>query len=104
MSMPLFKIYAVTLQLIVTYIQFFFQTLGKVGHVQQVYDDGDLKVAVCGTSWTYNPQAVSLRADSSSSSQSSSCWSDGTDISEEGICIIILIACTQCFNFIFSNG
>lgn len=53
--------------------------------MQQVYDDGDLKVAVCGTSWTYNPQAVTLRTDSSSSSQSSSCWSDGTDISEEGI-------------------
>ncbi|ESO07042.1 hypothetical protein HELRODRAFT_191290 [Helobdella robusta] len=43
-------------------------TLGKVGRVQQVYQDNDLKVEgykmytkhtkVCGTSWTYNPQAV----------------------------------------------
>ncbi|XP_055349555.1 E3 ubiquitin-protein ligase MIB1-like isoform X2 [Paramacrobiotus metropolitanus] len=33
-------------------------TLGKVGRVQQLYHDGDLKVEVCGTSWTYNPLAV----------------------------------------------
>lgn len=31
-----------------------------MGYVQQVYDDGDLKVVVCNTSWTYNPRAVSL--------------------------------------------
>lgn len=35
-----------------------FQTLGKVGRVQQVYHDNDLKVEVCNTSWTYNPLAV----------------------------------------------
>ncbi|PIN88191.1 hypothetical protein AB205_0169340, partial [Aquarana catesbeiana] len=35
------------------------QTLGKVGRVQQIYSDSDLKVEVCGTSWTYNPIAVS---------------------------------------------
>lgn len=33
-------------------------TLGKVGRVQQVYQDYDLKVEVCNTSWTYNPLAV----------------------------------------------
>lgn len=30
-------------------------TLGKVGRVQQIYHDNDLKVEICGTSWTYNP-------------------------------------------------
>lgn len=35
-----------------------FQTLGKIGRVQQIYHDNDLKVEVCGTSWTYNPAAV----------------------------------------------
>lgn len=34
------------------------QTLGKVGRVQQVYQDNDLKIEVCSTSWTYNPLAV----------------------------------------------
>ena len=33
-------------------------TLGKIGRVQQIYHDSDLKVEVCGTSWTYNPAAV----------------------------------------------
>ena len=33
-------------------------TLGKVGCVKQIYHDNDLKIDVCGTSWTYNPQAV----------------------------------------------
>lgn len=33
-------------------------TLGKAGRVVQIYQDGDLKVEVCGTSWTYNPLAV----------------------------------------------
>ncbi|XP_055383755.1 E3 ubiquitin-protein ligase mind-bomb [Condylostylus longicornis] len=33
-------------------------TLGKVGRVQQVYHDNDLKVEVGNTSWTYNPLAV----------------------------------------------
>lgn len=33
-------------------------TLGKVGRVQQVYHDNDLKVEVGHTSWTYNPLAV----------------------------------------------
>ncbi|KRG06356.1 uncharacterized protein Dmoj_GI11891, isoform B [Drosophila mojavensis] len=34
-------------------------TLGKIGRVQQVYHDNDLKVEVGNTSWTYNPLAVS---------------------------------------------
>ena len=34
-------------------------TMGKIGRVQQIYHDNDLKVEVCGTSWTYNPSAVS---------------------------------------------
>jgi E3 ubiquitin-protein ligase mind-bomb len=33
-------------------------TLGKIGHVQQIYNDNDLKVEVCNTTWTYNPLAV----------------------------------------------
>ena len=33
-------------------------TLGKIGRIQQIYHDNDLKVEVCGTSWTYNPVAV----------------------------------------------
>ncbi|XP_068679361.1 E3 ubiquitin-protein ligase MIB1-like [Montipora capricornis] len=33
-------------------------TLGKVGRVQQIYHDNDLKVEICGTSWTYNPALV----------------------------------------------
>uniref|UniRef100_A0A182J119 RING-type E3 ubiquitin transferase n=1 Tax=Anopheles atroparvus TaxID=41427 RepID=A0A182J119_ANOAO len=40
-------------------------TLGKVGRVQQVYHDNDLKVEVCNTSWTYNPLAVTKVASSS---------------------------------------
>ncbi|KAE9543487.1 hypothetical protein AGLY_002287 [Aphis glycines] len=36
------------------------KTLGEIGYVQQVYDDGDLKIVVCNTSWTYNPRAVTL--------------------------------------------
>ncbi|CAG0882641.1 unnamed protein product [Cyprideis torosa] len=34
-------------------------TIGKVGRVVQIYHDNDLKVEVCGTSWTYNPACVS---------------------------------------------
>lgn len=39
-------------------------TLGKIGRVQQIYHDNDLKVEVCGTSWTYNPSAVTKVASS----------------------------------------
>ncbi|XP_051879285.1 E3 ubiquitin-protein ligase mib1 isoform X1 [Pristis pectinata] len=41
-------------------------TLGKVGRVQQIYSDSDLKVEVCGTSWTYNPAAVTKVASAGS--------------------------------------
>ena len=37
----------------------FFQTLGKVGRVLQVYPDGDLKIDVAGRSWTFNPLCCS---------------------------------------------
>lgn len=37
-------------------------TLGKVGHIQQIYNDNDLKVEVCNTTWTYNPLAVTKLA------------------------------------------
>ncbi|XP_072169897.1 E3 ubiquitin-protein ligase MIB1-like [Diadema setosum] len=40
-------------------------TLGKIGRVQQIYHDNDLKVEVCGTSWTYNPAAVTKVASDS---------------------------------------
>uniref|UniRef100_A0A146LRU8 RING-type E3 ubiquitin transferase n=1 Tax=Lygus hesperus TaxID=30085 RepID=A0A146LRU8_LYGHE len=33
-------------------------TLGSIGRIQQIYNDNDLKIEVCGTSWTYNPSAV----------------------------------------------
>ena len=35
------------------------QTLGKVGRVLKVYPDGDIKVDVRGSTWTYNPRVVS---------------------------------------------
>ena len=43
---------------------YWFQTLGKIGRVQQIYHDNDLKVEVCNTSWTYNPNAVTKVASS----------------------------------------
>lgn len=45
-------------------------TLGKVGRVQQIYYDKDLKVEVGNTSWTYNPLAVTKVASSSDGSVS----------------------------------
>ena len=41
--------------------------MGKIGRVLQIYHDGDLKVEVCSTSWTYNPQAVTKVASSDGS-------------------------------------
>eukprot|EP00095_Tigriopus_kingsejongensis_P012561 snap_masked-scaffold257_size234952-processed-gene-0.11 protein:Tk12561 transcript:snap_masked-scaffold257_size234952-processed-gene-0.11-mRNA-1 annotation:"e3 ubiquitin-protein ligase mib1" len=41
-------------------------TLGMIGRVQQIYHDNDLKVEVCGTSWTYNPGAVAKVANDGS--------------------------------------
>lgn len=49
-----------------------FQTLGKIGRIQQVYHDNDLKVEVCGTSWTYNPSAVTKVASSDGAAISNS--------------------------------
>ncbi|RZF46054.1 hypothetical protein LSTR_LSTR004767, partial [Laodelphax striatellus] len=47
-------------------------TLGKIGGVQQIYHDNDLKVEVCGTSWSYNPVAVKKVASSDVSAQANS--------------------------------
>ncbi|XP_071952953.1 E3 ubiquitin-protein ligase MIB1-like isoform X2 [Antedon mediterranea] len=47
-------------------------TLGKIGRVQQIYHDNDLKVEVCGTSWTYNPAAVTKVASDNTGLGSSS--------------------------------
>uniref|UniRef100_A0A915KDU0 RING-type E3 ubiquitin transferase n=1 Tax=Romanomermis culicivorax TaxID=13658 RepID=A0A915KDU0_ROMCU len=33
-------------------------SLGKIGRIHQIYHDGDLKIDVCGTYWTYNSAAV----------------------------------------------
>lgn len=51
-------------------------TLGKIGCVLQIYQDNDLKVDVCGTSWTYNPLAVTkvASADGSLAGSSSGGW------------------------------
>ena len=40
--------------------------------MQQIYHDNDLKVEVCGTSWTYNPLAVTKVASEGSVATSSS--------------------------------
>ncbi|XP_039257822.2 E3 ubiquitin-protein ligase MIB1-like [Styela clava] len=34
-------------------------TLGKIGRIQQIYHDGDIKIEVAGSSWTYNPILLS---------------------------------------------
>ncbi|XP_021964204.1 E3 ubiquitin-protein ligase mib1 isoform X3 [Folsomia candida] len=47
-------------------------TLGRIGRVQQIYHDNDLKVEVCGTCWTYNPAAVTKVASSDGSLPGSS--------------------------------
>ena len=48
------------------------QTLGRIGRVQQIYHDNDLKIEVCGTCWTYNPSAVTKVASSDGSLPGSS--------------------------------
>lgn len=30
-----------------------------MGRIVEIYPDSDLKIEVCGTTWTYNPLAVS---------------------------------------------
>jgi hypothetical protein len=32
--------------------------LGKIGLIKHIYPDNDLKIEVCGTTWTFNPLAV----------------------------------------------
>ncbi|RNA27483.1 E3 ubiquitin- ligase MIB1 [Brachionus plicatilis] len=33
-------------------------TLGQIGKIVKIYDDNDLKIEVCGTTWTFNPLVV----------------------------------------------
>ncbi|XP_052902764.1 E3 ubiquitin-protein ligase mind-bomb isoform X2 [Anopheles moucheti] len=56
-------------------------TLGKVGRVQQVYHDNDLKVEVCNTSWTYNPLAVTKVVSASSSDGATAVTTNGERLS-----------------------
>ena len=34
------------------------QTLGKVGQVLKIYSDGDIRVAIAGQHWTFNPAVL----------------------------------------------
>ena len=43
--------------------------MGQIGRVQQIYMDSDIKVEVCGTSWTYNPRCVTKLHQNSTSSR-----------------------------------
>lgn len=44
-------------------------SVGKIGRVRQVYDDGDVKVEVRGEEWTFNPLALTkIRPDSTKGS------------------------------------
>ncbi|XP_064541015.1 E3 ubiquitin-protein ligase mind-bomb isoform X1 [Drosophila montana] len=52
-------------------------TLGKIGRVQQVYHDNDLKVEVGNTSWTYNPLAVCKVVSSSGAGPGAAVTGDG---------------------------
>lgn len=36
----------------------YFKTLGQIGKIVKIYDDNDLKIEVCGTTWTFNPLVV----------------------------------------------
>ena len=68
-------------QALFEFVCMFFQTLGKIGRVQQIYHDNDLKVEVCGTSWTYNPAAVTKVASSDGAAVGNSSggrWHTGT--------------------------
>ena len=42
-------------------------TLGKIGRVQHIYHDNDLKIKIGGIDWTYNPAAVTKVATSDGS-------------------------------------
>lgn len=44
-----------------------FPTLGKIGRVQHIYHDNDLKINIGGIDWTYNPAAVTKVASSDGS-------------------------------------
>jgi len=57
-------------------------TLGKIGRVQQIYHDNDLKVEVCGTSWTYNPAAVTKVASETTGPNGGIAHSSGERLSQ----------------------
>lgn len=79
------------------------QTLGKVGRVQQIYSDSDLKVEVCGTSWTYNPAAVTKIAPSGSavSNASGGMTGQATLTSTQFILSSFFFFCHLFCNFMF---
>lgn len=68
--------------------------MGKIGRVQQIYHDGDLKVEVCSTSWTYNPQAVTKVASSDGSVPGNSSGGLYFDLMIFN-CVLMLIDCKK---------
>ena len=43
-----------------TNVNLFFQSLGQVGRVSQVFPTGDVRVGVNGMNWTFNPACLTL--------------------------------------------
>jgi hypothetical protein len=35
-----------------------YQSLGRIGRIEEVYPDGDLKIGICNTLWTYNAMSL----------------------------------------------
>lgn len=56
-------------------------TIGKIGRVIQVYPDNDLKVEVCGTSWTYSPLALKKLSQNSINTMNSTAASSSSSSS-----------------------
>lgn len=46
-------------------------TLGKIGRISHIYPDYDLKIELCGTTWTYSPLAVTKISSQSASTSAS---------------------------------
>lgn len=46
-------------------------TLGKIGRISHIYPDCDLKIELCGTTWTYSPLAVTKISSQSASTSAS---------------------------------
>ena len=49
------------------------KTLGKIGRIAHIYPDKDLKIELCGTTWTYSPLAVTKLPSQSARSIPASC-------------------------------